>query len=83
MINHYSAFIPLLQQILAAARAQGIDQRELARRAGIRAETLSRLKSRGGGDLDTLDRLARVAGLRLSLVADDDLTQRIEQGNLL
>jgi hypothetical protein len=52
-------------------------------RAGIRPETLSRLKRKGRGDLDTLDRMARVVGRRLALVADDDLTSRIEAGDLL
>jgi len=83
MINQITEFSVLLRQVLAAANAAGIDQRELAQRAGIRPETLSRLKRKGRGDLDTLGRMARVVGLRLALVADDDLTARIELGNLL
>jgi transcriptional regulator with XRE-family HTH domain len=83
MVNDQSSFTRLLSDILATARAARIDQRELALRAGIRPETLSRLKRKGRGDLDTLDRMARVVGLRLSLAPDDDLTARIEQGNLL
>lgn len=83
MINNQSRFSVLLGEVLAAAKAKGIEQQELARRAGIRPETLSRLKGRGGGDLNTLDSMARVVGLRLALVADDDLTARIERGDLL
>lgn len=83
MINFNSPFSVLLSTVLAQARSRGIDQRELARRAGIRPETLSRLKGRGEGDLGTLDRMARVVGLRLALVADDALTARIERGELL
>lgn len=83
MVNQETKFSALLSKVLAAAKASGIDQRELALRAGIRPETLSRLKRKGRGDLDTLDRMARGVGLRLALVADDDLTARIEQGELL
>lgn len=83
MVNDETGFSRLLNQVLAAAKSAGIDQRELALRAGIRPETLSRLKSKKRGDFETLDRMARVVGLRLALVADDDLTARIERGDLL
>jgi transcriptional regulator with XRE-family HTH domain len=83
MVNNKTDFSGLLGQVLTTAKAAGIDQRELAQRAGIRPETLSRLKRKGRGDLDTLDRMAQVVGLRLALVVDDDLTARIEQGELL
>lgn len=83
MVNTQTDFSLLLSQVLTAAKAAGIDQRELAQRAGIRPETLSRLKRRKRGDLDTLGRMARVVGLRLALQVDDDLTARIEQGDLL
>ncbi len=83
MINDETGFSRLLNQVLAGARAAGIDQRDLALRAGIRPETLSRLKSKGRGDFETLDRMANVVGLRLALVPDDDLTTRIERGDLL
>ncbi|MDO9227359.1 MAG: hypothetical protein Q8M09_11910 [Pseudomonadota bacterium] len=83
MVNHETGFTKLLNQVLAAAKSAGIDQRELALRAGIRPETLSRLKHKGRGDFDTLNRMARVVGLRLTLVADNDLTARIERGDML
>ena len=83
MVNEGAGYLTLFYQILAAAKAAGIDQRELALRAGISPETLSRLKRKGRGDFDTLDRMARVVGLRLTLVADNDLTARIERGDLL
>ncbi|MDP2832057.1 MAG: helix-turn-helix transcriptional regulator [Pseudomonadota bacterium] len=83
MVNEETEFSTSLNQVLAAAKSAGIDQRELAQRAGIRPETLSRLKRKGRGDFDTLDRMARVVGKRLTLVADNDLTARIERGDLL
>ena len=49
--------------ILSAANKQGIDQRTLAARAGIKAETLSRLKRKGNCRLETALNLAHVVGL--------------------
>ena len=52
----------LIAQIIAFARESGIDQVTLASRAGISAESLSRLKKMGGCRLGTALELARVAG---------------------
>lgn len=71
----------LLEQILAAAKEQGIPGRELAVRAGIAPETLSRMKGRGSGDAAVLDALARVVGLRLALVPDDERIEAIRSGD--
>lgn len=71
----------LLEQILAAAKEQGIPARELAVRAGIAPETLSRMKGRGSGDAAVLDALARVVGLRLALVPDDERIEAIRSGD--
>ncbi|MGQ0653259.1 MAG: nucleotidyltransferase domain-containing protein [Betaproteobacteria bacterium] len=60
----------LLAAIVSAARGQGMTRRALAARAGIRAETLSRMASRGTCDFATLARLAEAAGLRLGLQTD-------------
>ncbi len=73
-------FAGLLERILVRAREQGLEQRRLAARAGLAPETLSRLKKRGSGDFATLDRLARVVGLRLDLVPDDDTLAAIRDG---
>jgi|CXWL01.1.fsa_nt_gi predicted nucleotidyltransferase/lambda repressor-like predicted transcriptional regulator len=56
-----------LARIAGAARAQGLSQRALALRAGVRPETVSRIASRGTCDFSTLERLAAAAGLRLGL----------------
>ena len=56
-----------LARIAAAARAQGLNRRALALRAGVRPETVSRIASRGTCDFATLERLAAAAGLRLGL----------------
>lgn len=52
----------LIAKIIAFARESGIDQATLASRAGISAESLSRLKKTGGCRLGTALELARVAG---------------------
>ena len=54
----------LILQILASARESGIDQATLARRAGISAESLSRLKKAGSCRLGTALDLARIAGFK-------------------
>lgn len=71
----------LLKQILAVAKTQGIPGKELAVRAGIAPETLSRMKGRGSADAAVLDALARVVGLRLALVPDDERLEAIRSGD--
>jgi transcriptional regulator with XRE-family HTH domain len=69
-----SITLNLLGVVIAAAKAAGMDQKKLAREAGISAETISRAKRRGTVDLDTLHRLAEVAGLSLQLVSAKEPT---------
>lgn len=59
----------ILQRIADAAKAQGLNRRALAQRAGVRPETVSRIASRGTCDFATLERLAGAVGLRLALEA--------------
>lgn len=69
-----------LNVILAAAESRKLKEKELARLAGVRPETLSRMKSRGTADFALIDRLARAVGLKLAVVPDDDQLARIQQG---
>jgi DNA-binding Xre family transcriptional regulator len=69
-----------LNAILAAAESRKLKEKELARLAGMRPETLSRMKSRGTADFALIDRLARAVGLKLAVVPDDDQLARIQQG---
>ena len=57
----------LLQQVLAAAEAQGLDQARLAELSGLKAETISRAKKRHDVQLGTIARLAAVVGLEVTL----------------
>lgn len=63
--------LPVHQRMLGdlrrAARTAGLSDAEWARRAGVRVETLSRLKDRASCDVDTLLRLAGVVRARLDV----------------
>lgn len=85
MINHESQSISdpvrsTLKAILAAADVRKLKDKELAQLAGLRPETLSRMKSRGTADFSLIDRLARAVGLKLAVVPDNDQLERIQQG---
>ena len=79
-VHESEAFPAILAGILDRARARGLTARELATRAGIAPETLSRMKARGRGDFAVIDAMARVVGLRLTLVPDDDRVESIRKG---
>ena len=59
-----SHLLPALKQ---EADALGLTAAEWANRAGIRQETLSRLRRRPSCDLETIDALARAVGLQLGV----------------
>lgn len=64
----------LLPTLNDAARRRGLSRLQWASRAGVRAETLSRLAQRGDCDLTTLSALADAVGLRVALTAATDET---------
>jgi transcriptional regulator with XRE-family HTH domain len=72
----------LLQVVLRKAREQGLSQRDVARRAGITPESLSRAKKAGDMRVSTLNELAAVVGLKLALIADQPLIAKIDSGSL-
>ena len=72
----------LLQQILTLGKEQGLTQITLAQRAGISPEALSRAKKGGNMRVSTLNELAHVVGLKLSLVSDAPLREKINSGTL-
>lgn len=72
----------LINYIVETARQQGISQGELAARAGIRQETLSRAKRNPAISLKTFQALARAAGLRIQLVADNPVAEQVAAGSL-
>jgi hypothetical protein len=66
------ASTPSLATAIAAltqsARSLGLNDTEWAARAGLRKETLSRLRRRASCDFETLEALARAVGSRLTVV---------------
>jgi transcriptional regulator with XRE-family HTH domain len=72
----------LLQQILALGKEQGLTQITLAERAGITPESLSRAKKGSDMRVSTLNELAHVVGLKLSLVSGAPLREKINSGTL-
>ena len=72
----------LLAQILERAKSKGLKQKELAERAGLSAESLSRAKKAGDMHLSSLERLANIVGLKLCLDLDEPLMNKINTGSL-
>ena len=58
----------LIQQLIDAAKAQGLSQAQLAERAGLSAVGLSKAKSRGDIRASTLAELASQLDLELALI---------------
>lgn len=73
-------FLTVLYEILAAAKSQDLPAYELAQRAGVTPETLSRIKKRGHGDWAVLNRMAKTVGKRLTLVPDDSTIVALRRG---
>lgn len=59
--------VRLLKQVLVTAEEQGIGQAQLAERAGLKPETVSRAKKRSDMELGTLESLAGAVGLQVVL----------------
>ncbi|VAW55716.1 hypothetical protein MNBD_GAMMA07-2397 [hydrothermal vent metagenome] len=72
----------LLTQILEKAKHKGLKQKELAERAGLSAESLSRAKKAGDMHLSSLESLANIVGLKLCLSSDEPLMSKINSGSL-
>jgi transcriptional regulator with XRE-family HTH domain len=72
----------LLGQIIALGRQKGLRQQDIARRARLQPETLSRAKKSGDMHVSSLEELARVVGLRLVLMPDQPVIEKIDKGTL-
>jgi DNA-binding phage protein len=81
MSNATTALATLLADLTAAARQQGWSDSAWARRAGLRKESLCRLRTRSDCDLATLVALATAVGQRLvvrhSAPASGDLSPEL------
>lgn len=74
-------FLAALDEILRTAKARNLPAYELAQRAGVTPETLSRMKRRGSGDWAVLNRMAKIVGKRLALIPDDDTIAALRRGD--
>ena len=72
----------LMAEILQHAKARGWSQNTLAQRASVPDSSISRIKRSGRADLDTLSKLASAVGLRLTLLPDNDYTEKVNRGEL-
>ena len=72
----------LMAEILQHAKARGWSQNALAQRASVPDSSISRIKRSGRADLDTLSKLASAVGLRLTLLPDNDYTEKVNRGEL-
>jgi len=72
----------LMAEILEHAKARGWSQNTLAQRASVPDSSISRIKRSGRADLDTLSKLASAVGLRLTLLPDNDYTEKVNRGEL-
>lgn len=72
----------IIKQIIEIAKAQNISQGELAARAGIRQETLSRAKKNSNLRFKTVQQLAKIVGMQLKLITDNSVADRVQEGTL-
>jgi hypothetical protein len=67
-MNKSTSLASILQRLETHARALGLNDTAWAARAGVRKETLSRLRSRQSCDVSTLQALAEVVGVGIGVV---------------
>ncbi len=72
----------IINEIIEMAKSQNISQGELAVRAGIRQETLSRAKKKSNLRFKTVQQLAQIVGLKLKLSSDNPVVDKIQDGTL-
>ena len=72
----------LLDQIILEGKKQGLEQKDIARKAGISQETLSRAKKASDIQLSTIIRLANAVGLRVTLVPGHPVLEKILSGDV-
>lgn len=67
----------LLNEIITEGRKQGLDQRDIVRRAGLGESTLSKAKAANDIRLSTITRLANAVGLKISLTTNKTNLEKI------
>lgn len=72
----------LIELIIKTAKSQGLEQKDLAAKVSMSSPDLSRLKKADNSRFSTIESLANAVGLKIALVPDDELLEKIEGGNL-
>ncbi len=72
----------LLGRIILEGKKQGFQQKDIAEKAGITQETLSRSKKASDIQLSTLVRLAGAVGLRVTLSPKHPVLEKILAGDV-
>lgn len=72
--------VGLLGQIVAAGKAQHMTAADIAIRAGLAPQTISRMKARQSGDFGAVANMAAVVGLQLTLTHRSSVAGRIAAG---
>lgn len=72
----------IFDQIQAEAKRQGVSSAELARRAGLLPQSVSRMVRSGSATLGNVDALAGALGMKLALAPRSDLAQALLAGTL-
>jgi DNA-binding phage protein len=71
-----------IESLYQSVKAQGLSQAQWAQRAGVRAETVSRLKRSGNADLATLNALAAAVGMQLIAVPANEFAAQAVRGSV-
>ena len=71
-----------LNEIIGLSKSKGMKQKDLAERAGLSPESLSRAKKSGDMHLSSLISLAEIVGLKLQLTSDNPVIDKISSGTL-
>lgn len=80
MVNFKPSPHTILGQIFHQAELQKIAFKDLAILAGIRPESLSRIRRRDSATLDVVERLAQAVGMQLKLVPANPIAEQIQFG---
>ena len=80
MVNYISPPPTILGQIFHQAELQKIALKDLAVLAGIRPESLSRIRRRDSATLEVVERLAQAVGMQLKLVPANSIAEQIQLG---
>ena len=71
----------LLNQITTSGKSQSMTATEIAVRAGLAPETISRMKARKSGDFGAVERMAAVVGLELKLAPAANKASKVASGS--